>query len=230
VPERRRGPGRVAVLGVTVLVLGGAGVAATYTPLFAASGIEVEGRAIPRREVLAIARIDRRTNVFHLDAAAAERRLERDPRVLSATVRTSLPSAIRISVRPQSPVAIAGSPPALVGPDGVVMGLAATAVRNLPELRGDDLGSGAAAAAAMPPALRASVRVIAVGPTGEISLRLDGGVSARLGSTSDLHTKAASLQALLEWASEEDVRIASADVSVPGSPTVRLAKDDAAGR
>jgi cell division protein FtsQ len=230
VPERRRGPRRVAALGVAALALGGVGVAVTYTPLFAASSIDVESGRISRRDVLEIAGIDRGTNVIHLDAPAAERRLERDPRVLSATVRTSLPSGIRISVRPRSPVAIAGSPPALVGRDGVVIGPVHGAAPNLPELRGDDLRPGAAAAAAMPRALRASVRVIAVGPDGTISLRLDGGVSARLGTATDLHAKAASLEVLLGWASEEDVRIESADVTVPGSPTVRLAKDHAADR
>jgi cell division protein FtsQ len=225
VPERR-GPRRVAALGLAALALGGAGVAATYTPLFAASRIDVASGRIPRRDVLEIAGIDRGTNVIHLDATAAERRLERDPRVLSATVRTSLPSGIRISVRPRSPVAMAGSPPALVGRDGVEIGPVPNAAPDLPELRGDDLRSGAAAAAAMPRGLRASVRVIAVGPDGTISLRLDGGVSARLGAATDLHAKAASLEALLGWASEEHVRIASADVSVPGSPTIRLAEDD----
>jgi cell division protein FtsQ len=218
------------VLGAAVLAFGGAGVAATYTPLFGASRIVVESGPIPRHDVLGIAGIDRGTNVIHLDAPAAERRLERDPRVLSATVRTTLPSGIRISVGPRSPVAIAGSPPALVGPDGVVIGAVQGGTPSLPELRGEDLRAGAAAAAAMSPTLRASVRVIAVGPDGAISLRLHGGVSALLGTASDLDAKAASLQALLGWANQEDVRIASADVSVPGSPTVRLAEEERAGR
>jgi cell division septal protein FtsQ len=210
---------RYAGAGGVVLALVTAGAVATYTPLFAAGDIRVAGTNLRPREVLAIADVDGGTNVFHLDVDDVERRLESDPRILRATVTTSLPGSIRIVVAPRTPVAIAGD--ALIGPDGVVMG-PATEVVSLPEIRGGDLLLGAAAAAAMSPHLRGAVESIVVGPDGGIGVRLANGSSADLGDGSELPAKAASLTALLRWAEAEGVRIVSADVTVPSSPTAKL--------
>ena len=66
--------------------------------------------------------MDEDTNVFHLDAGAIERRLERDPRILRATVTTSLPNRIAIAVVPRTRLALLGAGGELVGADGVVIG------------------------------------------------------------------------------------------------------------
>jgi len=212
---------RLAGRGAVALAIVTAGVVATYTPLFAAGSIRIVGTDLRPGELRAIAGVDDRTNVFHLDTEEVERRLEGDPRILQATVTTSLPGSIRIAVVPRVPVALAGEPASLIGPDGVVIGPATGAV-PLPEIRGGELGLAAAAAAALSPHLRGAVESIVVRPDGGIGVRLAAGFSADLGDGSELSAKAASLTALLDWAEDEGVRIASADITVPSSPTVKL--------
>jgi cell division septal protein FtsQ len=219
-PEPRR-TAHLAPRGAVALAIVTAGVVATYTPLFAAGDIRVAGTDLRAGELLAIAGVDDRTNVFHLDTEEVERRLERDARILQATVTTSLPGSIRVAVVPRIPVALAGEPASLIGPDGVVIG-PATGAATLPRIRGGDLGTAAAAAAAMSPHLRGAVESIVVRPDGGIVVRLAAGFSADLGDGSELPAKAASLTALLDWAQDAGVRIASADITVPSSPTVKL--------
>lgn len=218
-PERRRAA-RLAGRGVVALALVTAAVVATYTPLFAAGDIRIVGSDVRRDELLELAGVDDRTNVFHLDTGEVERRLERDPRILEATVTTSLPGSLRIAIEPRVAVALAGRPATLVGPDGVMIGPAAG--ERLPRILGDDVRTAAAAAAVMSANLRGAVEWIAVRPDGGIGVRLEAGFSADLGDRSELEAKAASLTVILDWAEEEDVQILSADVTVPGSPTVKL--------
>ena len=169
------------------------------------------------------------TNVFHLDTLATERRLERDPRILDATVRTSLPDTIAIRIVPREPVAILEAVGSLVGADGVVIGPAGAST-VLPELvssgggelGSDALGKAAATAAALGPHLRPVVDAVVVTADGSLCLRLAAGFSATLGDDSELAAKTASLEALLEWAEAEDVTVRSADLTVPGSPTATL--------
>jgi cell division protein FtsQ len=218
-PDPRR-TARFAARGAVALALVTAAVVATYTPWFAAGDIRIVGTDLRRDELLAIAGVDDRTNVFHLDTDEVERRLEHDARVLRATVTTSWPRSIRIAVVPRVPVALAGEPAKLIGPDGVVIG-PATGAPPLPEIRGGDLRAAAAAAAAMSH-LRGAVESIVVRPDGGIGVRLAAGFSAELGDGSELPAKAASLTALLDWAADEGVRIVSADITVPSSPTAKL--------
>jgi cell division septal protein FtsQ len=222
VPARDpRRVGRMAGRAGLALAIVTAGVVATYTPLFAAGDIRVAGTDLPRAQLLAIAGVGEGTNVFHLDTAEVERRLERDPRILRATVTASLPGSLGITIVPRVPVARAGQPPSLVGADGVMIG-PATAGEGLPLLRGEDLATAAAAAAAMSSSLRGAVDSIVVRPDGGIGVRLAAGFSADLGDRSQLAAKAASLTVILDWAKDEGMRIASADVTVPSSPTVKL--------
>src|SRR5688500_2745522 len=98
---------RSAVAGLALVLAATIAVAATYTPLFAAGDIRLDAPAgMSRADVLAVARVTDRSNVFHLDAGAVERRLERDPRILRATVTTSLPNRIAIDVIPRTAVGL----------------------------------------------------------------------------------------------------------------------------
>lgn len=203
-------------------------VAVTYSPVFAASDIRIVASPMPRRALLQTAGIDERTNVFHLDAAAVERRLEADPRILAASVTTALPSHVVISITPRRPVAIMGTPAVLIAADGTTIGPADDRRRELPTLRGEDVAAAAATAGAMSPSLRRNVEAIAIRPDGGISVRLEAGFTADLGAPSELPAKAASLAALLGWSRAHDVRVLSADVTVAGSPTVRLADGETA--
>jgi cell division septal protein FtsQ len=221
---------RAAVAGLGLVVIAAVAVSLTYTPLFAAGDIRLDGPTeIPRAEVLSIARVSERSNVFHLDTAAVERRLERDPRILRATVTASLPDRIAIELVPRAAVAVVGTPGSLVGADGVVIGSAGSDL-DLPTLRtagggaptAADLKAAAETAGALGPELRGEVAAVVVAGDGTIRVRLADGFSAAFGDPSELHAKAASLAALLSWMRDEDVSIASADVSVPGSPTAKL--------
>src|SRR5688500_8939988 len=105
--ERLRILRRWTLLGIASVIVATSAVAATYTPVFAAKNIRLRGSAgISRAEVLSLARVDDRSNVFHLDADAVERRLERDPRILDARVTTSLPDTLSIQIVPRAPVAV----------------------------------------------------------------------------------------------------------------------------
>ena len=229
-PADRRAHRGWAIAGIVVLLLAGVAVAATYTPLFAASDVRVDASGgLVKADVLAIAGIVEGTNVFHLDTRRAERRLERDPRILEARVRTSLPDTIAIRVVPRAPVAILEHAGSLVGADGVVIGPghASTILPSLVaggggELGSDALAEAAATAAALGSDLRPVVDAIVVRPDGSLRLRLAAGFTATFGDGSELGAKVASLRALLEWVEAEDVVVRSADLTVPGSPTATL--------
>lgn len=221
---------RIAVAGLGLLLAATLAVAATYTPLFAAGDIRLDAPAgMTRADVLAVARVTDRSNVFHLDAGAVERRLERDPRILRATVTTSLPNRIAIDVVPRTAVGLLGAGQEAVGADGVVIGPAGAA-RDLPDLmtpdgspvEADDLVAAAATAGALGPALRGQVDAVIVAADGTVRVRLSAGFAATFGDATELDAKAVSLAALLDWMEEEGVTIVSADVTVPGSPTAQL--------
>lgn len=222
---------RSAVAGLGLVVLAAAAVTATYTPLFAAGDIRLDAPAgLARGEVLEIARVTERSNVFHLDTRAVERRLERDPRIVRATVTTTLPDRIAIEVVARTAVGVVGRlPGSLVGADGVVIG-PATLTEDLPDLRTPDGGTptpsgvraAAATAGALGPSLREQVDAVIVAQDGSVRVRLSAGFSAEFGDATELDAKAASLAALLAWMRDTGAAIESADVSVPSSPTVRL--------
>lgn len=233
-PDPDGGGRRWTMIGICVVALAATAVAATYTPLFAAGDIRLRAPAgIARSDVLSIARVDGRSNVFHLDTSAVERRLEDDPRILEARVTTSLPNRIAIAIEPRIAVAVVGSPEALVGADGVVIGPAAPTA-DLPVLRTANgrpldpagLGTAAAVAGALDPGLRDDVGAVVVAADGTLRVRLATGFSATLGDATELEAKAASLAALLAWIQEEGVTVVSADLTVPGSPTAKLDRRD----
>ncbi|HWL89900.1 MAG TPA: FtsQ-type POTRA domain-containing protein [Actinomycetota bacterium] len=232
-PERRI-LRRWTVAALAVILLATLAVAFTYTPLFAARDIRVRGSGgIPRGEVLLLARVDERSNLFHLDTRAVERRLERDPRILEARVSTSLPDRLAIEIVSRTPVGVmggVGTAMDLVGADGVVIGPAKRTV-DLPALvasNGGPIGAGrlataAATAGALDPVLRRVVDAVVVGPDGGLEVRVAAGFSASFGDATELQAKAASLAALIAWVDAQDISVVSADLSVPGSPTAKLA-------
>ena len=239
--RERRVIRRWTVAAIASILVATVAVALTYTPLFAASDIQIEGSdGFSRADLLALAGVDEDSNVFHLDTRAVEQRLERDPRILGARVIASLPDALTIEIVARTPVGVmgtggVGTPMDLVGADGVVIGAAGN-IGDLPELLAPDggpvgpgsLATAAAAAGALDPTLRRAVDAVVVAPDGGVEVRLAAGFSASLGDASELTAKAASLAALLAWVQERDVRVVSADLSVPGSPTAKLARGSTA--
>jgi len=224
----------IAALGLVAVAA--VAVAVTYTPLFAAADIRLDvPPGLRRADVLSLARVDGRSNVFHLDTDAVERRLEGDPRILEARVTTSLPDRIAIEIVPRPAVAVTGTPRTLVGADGVVIGPAGSTT-DLPTLltaHGRPPGTAdreiaAAAAGALGPELRGEVDAVVVATDGTVRMRLAAGFSATFGDASELEAKAESLAALLAWMHDEEVTVVSADLTVPGSPTAKLAQGSTA--
>lgn len=231
-PAGPKGPAvrRWTIAGLAVVATAAVAVGATYTPLFAAGDIRLRVPAgIPRDDVLTLARVDDRSNVFHLDTHAVERRLEGDPRILEARVTTSLPDRIAIEIVPRTAVALVGTPRVLVGADGVAIGPAGPTA-DLPALVTPDghppgaagLQTAAATAGALDHAIRDGVDAVVVSPDGTLRIRLAAGFSATFGDASELEAKVASLAALLAWVEEAGVTVVSADLTVPGSPTATL--------
>ena len=127
----------VVALAVGVLIAWGL----TFTALFHAKTVRVEGiKRLGTRQVMRIAQITPGTNVFHLDASAAARRLEQNPWVAAAAVTVQLPSTVVIGVTERVPVALVkdseGGAQWVAG-DGVVVG-AATGREQIPTIGGAD--------------------------------------------------------------------------------------------
>ena len=221
---------RWTIAALALVAVAAVAVAVTYTPLFAAANIRLDvPPGLRRADVLSLARVNDRSNVFHLDTDAVERRLEGDPRILEARVTTSLPDGIAIEIVPRPAVAVTGTPQTLVGADGVVIGPAGSTT-DLPRLitaHGQPPGTAdreiaAAAAAAFGAALREEIDAVIVASDGTLRIRLAAGFSAMFGAASELEAKAESLAALLAWMHDEGVTVVSADLTVPGSPTAKL--------
>jgi cell division protein FtsQ len=232
--QRRRTLRLTAIAAMALIALGVGSYATTYTSIFGASTIRVEGqRRIEADEVQRVAGVGKGVNVFHLDTAAAARQLEADPRVLSASVSTDLPSTVVISITERVPVALTAEGTGsrdLIGADGVVIG-PATGNEALPTIvtsNGGSLDPGAlrscaAAAGAMNLSLRRQVKTMVVQPGGSLELDLRSGVTASLGQPTDISQKEQALEGVLRWAGAERRILASVDVSVPSAPTAILA-------
>jgi cell division protein FtsQ len=230
--ERRRRLRPWAIGGAIVVALVTGSVALSYTSLFGARTVEVEGEEqLGPRQVMRLAQVAVGTNVLHLDEAMAEARLEDEPWILDATVRTSLPGTISISIRERTPVLVlqSGSVRRLAAADGTVLGRAPK-ISAFPEVtvpEGVTLGPRQIAAAAdvvaaMVPALRGRVDSLSIADDGEVALVVDGDIDVAYGSASDATVKAQALRAILDYAEQQERGLLSIDLSVPGAPTARF--------
>jgi cell division protein FtsQ len=225
-----------AIVFITVVVLGAATVTVTRSPFFAARTIEVRGAAhVPRSQVLRIAAVTPDTNVFTLDADAAERRLERDPWIAEATVTKDLPSTLVIDIHERIAVAVAESDGVLrlVADDGAFLETAlprdaigmpsiVTADAEGVEPSPEAVGGAARAIAAMAPTLRRRIDGISIMADGQLRVELSSGSSAAYGEAVELEEKAMALRALLDYAAERGATVVSVDVRVPSAPTAVL--------
>ena len=113
-PRRRRKPSlatRLRIFWIFIAAtVGGLGYLAyllVTLPALRAQTIDIaiDGIAVTRAQVLQAAAIDRTSNVWLLDTAGIERRIEAIPYVDTATVRRSPPGRIVIAVTEREPVA-----------------------------------------------------------------------------------------------------------------------------
>lgn len=226
-----------AIVFMVAAVLVAVGVTLTRTSLFGARTINVHGAAhLTRSDILRLAGIESGTNVFTLDAGAAERRLERDPWIAGATVTKHLPSTVSVDIQERVAVAVveAGGILRLVAGDGVLLDAAlprsaaglphiALTEEGASEPTTDAVRAGALAAAAMPRSLQRQVDVVSILADGQLRIDLSSGAQVAYGAAVDLVEKAQALSALLAYAEGQGMTLSSADVRVPSAPTVQLA-------
>lgn len=231
-----RGRGRLktwVIVVAAIVVLGLLALVSTYTPLFAARNVRVEGAAhLTAGQVRRIAKVEPGVNVFRLDTGRAERRLERNAWVADAEITKALPSGVTIVVRERVPVAVvvgtSGSTDVLAE-DGTSLGPSAGPL-TLPVVTGvagEDTPNeaervlGAAVAASLPPAIaRGGVTVVASDE--EADLLLESGATVSYGGGTELAVKGQALLAVLRWAERSGVRLGEIDVRTPGAPSAAL--------
>lgn len=232
--DRLRKIGAIAF--IATVLLGVAAVTLTRSPFFAARTIQVRGAShVARADALRIAAITAKTNLFTLDATAAEVRLERDPWIAEATITKDLPSRLVIVIHERVAVAVveSGRVLRLVADDGSLLeGVQPRAAAGLPviaftEEQGaeptmDAVGGAARAIAAMVPTLRQRVDGVSVLADGQLRVELSSGAEVVYGDAVDLSQKAMALRALLDYAAEKGASVISADVRVPSAPTAVL--------
>jgi cell division septal protein FtsQ len=236
-PVRTHGRLKTWVIVTAILgIVGAVAFASTFTPIFAADTVRVEGAAhLSAAQVRRIAKVQPGVNVFRLDVGQAERRLERNAWVADAAITTTLPSGVTIVVRERVPAAVAvtdaSGARSIVAADGTVLAPAPEGV-GLPLVEAaDGIGVpseaqrvlGGSIAASLPPVIVSRVESVRVGTDGTAEVILMGGVPVSYGDASALAQKGQALRALLRWAERTGVHLGSADVRTPGAPTAVLA-------
>jgi cell division protein FtsQ len=227
------------VLALLLLVPIGVATAAwaiTYTPVFDARHIQVEGAVSLRPDaVRSLAGIEPSTNVFHLQTDDVTASLLSDPWIASASVDRDLPDTIVLSIVEREPVATidAMGEASILASDGTVLPASAattSAVDALPKVRASlgvpDPTQRAAAAAllgALDPVVAQRVSDVSVGQDLQTSLTLRDGVTVDAGMPGEEAQKAAALRAVLHWATSGGHPLSSIDVSAPAAPSATLA-------
>jgi cell division protein FtsQ len=227
--RRRRA---IALLIAIPVVLAAAAWALTYTSLFAARTIRIDGNhVLSDRYVRSVAGISPSTNVAHLDEAGVIGRLEADPWIADASVHTDLPHTLIVGVDERRPLGlILGlGEKSVLASDGASLPVAGVVLRGLPFVRAA-LGAptqaqrdaAAALLSALDPVVFGRVRQVVVGEDGTLTLELSSGAVVDFGSAGEEQDKAAALRAVLRWVATHNVNVASIDVSSPAAPSIKL--------
>jgi len=230
---------RRRVLALTLLVpiaVATAAWALTYTPLFDAKHIRVEGAVSLRPgDVRGLAGVEPSTNVFHLQPDEVTARLLTDPWIASARVDKDLPDTVVLTVVERRPVGVidAMGERSVLASDGTVLPAAAATLATLDRLPAVDAALGApdepqrAAAAsllgALDPVVAQRVTGITVGQDLSETLTLRDGVTVDAGMPGQESAKATALRAVLRWAATGGHTLSAVDVSAPNAPSATLA-------
>jgi cell division protein FtsQ len=207
--RRRADPWRATLFGVLlVAVLAGVGWALLGSSLLVVRHVEVAGNhLVTAAEVRGAARITAGQPLVRVDTAAAVRRVERIPAVLSATVTRSWPNSIVITVRERTPgvaVAAAGGYD-LVDQYGVTVrwvahkpaGLPLLAAPPEPLLGSADVRSAVLVLRELPRTLRRKVKSVSAASPASVTLLLSDGTTVVWGGTGQAAQKSAELAMLL---------------------------------
>jgi cell division protein FtsQ len=231
--------GRRRVLALLLLVpiaVATAAWAITYTPVFQARHIRVEGAVSLRPDaVRSLAGIEPSTNVFHLQTEAVTASLLNDPWIASASVDRDLPDTIVVSIVERQPVGTidAMGEASILASDGTILPASTattSAIDALPKVQAalgaPDAAQRTAAAAflsALDPVVAHRVGDVSVGQDLSTSLTLRDGVTVDAGTPGEEAEKATALRAVLRWATSGGHPLSSIDVSAPGAPSATLA-------
>jgi len=230
---RRR---RLVALALLVpIAIATAAWAFTYTPVFDAKHVRVQGAVSLRPDdVRSIAQIDPSTNVFHLQSDAVTARLVADPWIASATVDKDLPDTVVLTVVERQPVGVidVSGARSVLASDGTVLPASTPtgqALDTLPTVQSglgapDDAQRVAAAAllSSLDPVVRQRVTDVSVGQDLSETLTLRDGVTVDAGTPGEESAKATALRAVLRWANAGGHSLATIDVSAPGAPSATL--------
>ena len=222
----RRVKGALVLVGLVLVLVGIVG--STYSPLFVARTIEVEGADhLSPDAVASLAGVSDHTNVFHLDPSVPEAALEANPWISSSSVTRDLPSTVWIRIEERTPVAVTEGGDVVAG-DGVSLPGARSA--GLPAIRAsvgqlDDIGTATATAAlaALAPAVFVEASAAIVAPDGTLTVTLRDDLRVDYGVAGQEEQKAIALRAVLRWARTERASLVGVDVSVPDTPAATLA-------
>lgn len=221
-PPRRHGfPLRAAfIFVVAVVIVAGAAWALLGSSLLVVRHVQVTGNGgVPAAQILSAAGIPDGTPLARLDEAAAARRVEAIPQILSARVSRSWPDTVVIAVRQRTPALAVAVPGGfdLVDVGGVVVATVAARPAGMPLLTRPPArlrGSPAIRAAVLvlrglPGAIARRVTSVAAPSASGVTLHLTGRVTVDWGAAVRGALKAREVTALLR------TRARLIDVSAP---------------
>ena len=227
---RRR---RALALGLGIALLLGLSVwALTYTSLFRAHHIRVDGAgALSAERVRTLAGVDAATNVVHVDQAAVVARLEQDPWIAQASVHVELPDTLVLEITERRPVGVidAMGDRAILASDATLLPTTWGIPDDLPAVRAalgaptqEQRTAAADLLTALDPVVVKRVTTISVGQDGLVTLTLTSGATVVAGQGGDEGAKAEALRAVLRWAASKNLDLTSVDISAPTAPSATL--------
>lgn len=214
---------RIALVVVTLAVVGGAAWVAFFSPVFAFSSSSVvvsgeDGTLVTADSVRSSIASFEGVPLTRLSTSAVARAVESNVAVRSATVSRRWPTSLRISVTMRTPMAAEAVPGGyqLVDDQGVAFQQVASAgsypLVTLPEDRSVGAADVASALGALDDETRSQVATVT--STGvQVSFTLSGGQSVKWGTNADAPQKARVLATLLA-----NVKATTYDVSSPNHP------------
>jgi cell division protein FtsQ len=227
--RRRRA---IAIILLAPVVIGLLFWVATYTPLFRARHIKVEGNAaLSAAQVRTLAGVNDATNVFHMQEAPIETALEDSPWIADAVVRAELPHTIVLVVTERRPVGViaAMGDTSILASDGTLLPVSLSAAAGLPTIHAglgapspEQQAAAAAQLSALAPVVARQVTDVLVGQDGAVTLTLNSGTTVSIGDAVAQREKAEALRGVLRWAASKGVALTSIDVSAPGAPSATL--------
>lgn len=214
----------VLLLSLSVLLVGGAGAAAYFSPVLAVRSVEVEtGPTVPEEMVRAVVGVEPETPLLQVSTFAVASRVAELPKVAEVSVTRSFPSTLRVVVTERVPAVfyenLAG--PHLMDADAVTFAIEPPP-EGIPQLVVDSPGAEDAETRAaldvlesLSPDMRVQVVELRADTPADVRLRLEDGREVIWGSSAETARKARVANALLTQPGQVY------DVSSPELPTVR---------